>query len=209
MEKCPFCFGKNGTMEKDRVIIENTVAYAVRSLYPVTEGHTLIISKAHERDYLLLLNREIIACHELLYHMASKLHSEDSTITGYNIGVNIGKDAGQTILHAHIHLIPRRKGDVEDPRGGVRHVIPGKGYYPDPMMTEHELEEIRKKQYDVGWEDGFQEGYKEAETELEGRIKAQYNNEFGSMLIREFDRGVEQGRKQVREEMNTAKKEES
>jgi diadenosine tetraphosphate (Ap4A) HIT family hydrolase len=129
MNKCPFCFGEHGDMDKERVIVENQFAYAVYSWYPVTEKHALIIPKMHEKDYLLLFDKELIACHKLLYHMASLISAEDKTVTGFNIGVNVGEDAGQTILHAHIHLIPRRKGDVEDPRGGVRHVIPGKGYY--------------------------------------------------------------------------------
>ena len=97
--------------------------------YPVTEHHTLIIANRHVSDYFDLKKEEIIELNEILNNQKKDLQQLDNQITGFNIGVNIGKDAGQSIMHCHIHLIPRRKGDVEDPRGGVRGVIPSKQKY--------------------------------------------------------------------------------
>ncbi len=145
MTNCPFCFGEHGTMDKERVFTENQFAYVVYSRYPVTEKHALIIPKAHENDYLLLLNREIIACHDLLYYMASLISAEDETVTGFNVGVNIGKDAGQSVFHVHIHLIPRRKGDVENPIGGVRNIIPGTHYQDVEKIPNSESREAMKE----------------------------------------------------------------
>ena len=70
-----------------------------------------------------------MACNMLLHDTKATLQNEDSDISGFNIGINAGASAGHTIFHCHIHLIPRREGDVENPRGGIRHLIPGKGYY--------------------------------------------------------------------------------
>ncbi len=97
--------------------------------YPVTKHHTLIISNRHISDFFELSNDEIKDLNEILKNQKKKLLDLDGKITGFNIGVNIGKDAGQSIMHCHIHLIPRRKGDVKDPRGGVRGVIPSKQKY--------------------------------------------------------------------------------
>ena len=97
--------------------------------YPVTEHHTLIIANRHVSDYFDLKKEEIIELNEILNDQKKELQQLDNKITGFNVGVNIGKDAGQSIMHCHIHLIPRRKGDVEDPRGGVRGVIPSKQKY--------------------------------------------------------------------------------
>jgi diadenosine tetraphosphate (Ap4A) HIT family hydrolase len=80
-------------------------------------------------DYFELKKEEVIELNEILNNQKKELQELDSQITGFNVGVNIGKDAGQSIMHCHIHLIPRRKGDVEDPRGGVRGVIPSKQKY--------------------------------------------------------------------------------
>jgi diadenosine tetraphosphate (Ap4A) HIT family hydrolase len=95
----------------------------------VTEGHTLIIPKRHTADYFDLVPAEVSAVNLLLQDQRKRLLAADSAIEGFNIGVNCGEVAGQTIFHCHVHLIPRREGDVENPRGGVRHVIAGKGYY--------------------------------------------------------------------------------
>jgi len=123
-ERCVFC-----EVPQERKLKENELAYAMFDGYPVTELHTLIVPKRHVRSYFELGQAEINACNQLLAEMKALIGRKDKTITGFNIGVNDGEDAGQTIFHCHIHLIPRRKGDVEDPRGGIRHVIPGKGYY--------------------------------------------------------------------------------
>jgi diadenosine tetraphosphate (Ap4A) HIT family hydrolase/5-methylcytosine-specific restriction endonuclease McrA len=121
---CLFC-----EIPQDRVMAENELAYAIRDGYPVTEGHTLVIPKKHEKSYFELGRPELNACTMLLDELKKELMDGDGSISGFNIGINDGESAGQTIFHCHIHLIPRRDGDVETPRGGVRHIIPGKGDY--------------------------------------------------------------------------------
>ena len=124
-EKCIFC---NKTNCK---IIQSTKHFFIirDTTYPVTKHHTLIITNRHISDYFDLKKEEIVELNEILNNQRKKLQELDYQITGFNVGVNIGKDAGQSIMHCHIHLIPRRKGDVEDPRGGVRGVIPSKQKY--------------------------------------------------------------------------------
>ena len=123
-EGCLFC-----EIPKDRIIIENKLAYAIYDGYPVTDKHTLIIPKRHIDNYFDLHQPEVNACNQLIQEMKDRVDSEDSSVTGYNIGINNGEDAGQTIFHCHIHLIPRRVGDVDEPKGGVRGVIPSKQKY--------------------------------------------------------------------------------
>ena len=89
----------------------------------------MIITNRHIENYFDLTKNEIIELDEVIKQQKKELLNLDKNISGYNIGTNIGKDAGQSIMHCHIHLIPRRKGDVEDPRGGVRGVIPEKQKY--------------------------------------------------------------------------------
>ena len=121
---CLFCF-----MPKERVISENELVYAIRDKYPVTPLHSLIIPKRHVVDYFSLTKDELLSCDVLLKEVKDSIQSDDELVEGFNIGINSGEVAGQTIFHCHIHLIPRRIGDVENPRGGVRHLIPGKGDY--------------------------------------------------------------------------------
>lgn len=121
---CIFC-----DLDKDRVILSNKLVLSFRDNFPVTPLHTLIIPKRHVKDYFELTQDEVIACYEIIKRLKQDLTKEDPSIEGFNIGINSGEVAGQTIFHCHIHLIPRRKGDVENPRGGVRHIIPGKGFY--------------------------------------------------------------------------------
>ena len=121
---CIFC-----EMPSERVIAENELAYAILDAFPVTEGHTLIIPKRHVSDYFSLYQPERNAMQRLLEEQRQNILNADSTVTGFNIGNNVGEDAGQTVMHCHSHLIPRRKGDVEEPRGGVRGVIPSKKKY--------------------------------------------------------------------------------
>ena len=116
-------------MPADRIVVSNNLAYAVKDGFPVTEGHTLVIPKRHVTDFFGLTDDEVMACHQLLKKLRFTILSQDNLVEGFNIGMNAGAAAGQTIFHCHIHLIPRRKGDVENPRGGVRHTIPGKGFY--------------------------------------------------------------------------------
>ena len=108
---------------------EGELAYAIRDEFPVTRLHTLVIPKNHVEDYFSRSEEELLGCDTLLKKVRVELLAEDETISGFNIGLNAGKDAGQTIFHCHFHLIPRRKNDVPHPRGGVRHLIPGKGDY--------------------------------------------------------------------------------
>lgn len=95
----------------------------------MSAGHLLIVPRAHRVDYFDLLDSEIEDINSLLRAMREKLLREDDSITGFNIGANCGADAGQTVFHCHVHLIPRRRGDDPSPRGGVRAVIPGKKSY--------------------------------------------------------------------------------
>jgi ATP adenylyltransferase len=124
---CLFCDIQSE--DRLRIISENTLAFAVRDGFPVTEGHTLFIPKRHALDYFELTQVEINAINQLMAQQKDLLQNSDKTIEGFNIGMNCGEVAGQTIFHCHVHLIPRRKGDVENPRGGVRHIIAGKGFY--------------------------------------------------------------------------------
>ena len=124
-EDCIFCKKINCKILKQLkyfFIIRDTA-------YPVTEHHTLIITNRHISDFFELSDEENIELNQILKDKKKELKDLDSNISGFNVGVNIGKDAGQSIMHCHIHLIPRRKGDVEDPRGGVRGVIPERQKY--------------------------------------------------------------------------------
>jgi diadenosine tetraphosphate (Ap4A) HIT family hydrolase len=124
MSSCVFC-----TPQEDRVFLGNELAYALRDAFPVTRLHSLIVPRRHAQDYFSLTADELLACNDLLHRARELLKSDDQSVEGFNIGANVGAAAGQTIFHCHFHLIPRRSGDVENPRGGVRHLIPGKGAY--------------------------------------------------------------------------------
>ena len=121
---CLFC-----SIKESGLADENTLAYASYDTYPVSEWHCLIIPKRHVKDYFELTNDEVIACNDLIKKIKEKILLKDPLVKGFNIGTNAGKIAGQSILHCHIHLIPRREGDVENPQGGVRSVIPLKQHY--------------------------------------------------------------------------------
>ena len=124
-DQCIFCNKTNC-----KVIQTTKHFFIIRdTAYPVTKHHTLVITNRHVSDYFELKKEEIIELNEILNNQKKELQKLDDQITGFNVGVNIGKDAGQSIMHCHIHLIPRRKDDVEDPRGGVRGVIPSKQKY--------------------------------------------------------------------------------
>ena len=129
LENCLFC--DLHTKDKKRIVAENTLAFVIRDGFPVTEFHTLIIPKRHTLDYFGLTQAEINAINRLIFEQKNFLDKQDKTIGGYNIGMNCGEVAGQSVWHCHAHLIPRRKGDVEYPKGGVRHVIPLKGNYSE------------------------------------------------------------------------------
>ena len=124
MHDCMFC-----NLREDKSFLQHPLAYVMWDGFPVTRLHSLVIPRRHAEDYFALTREELIACDDLLRKAREVVKAEDSTIQGFNIGVNVGSVAGQTIFHCHFHLIPRRTGDVENPRGGVRHIIPGKGDY--------------------------------------------------------------------------------
>jgi ATP adenylyltransferase len=128
-ENCLFCDIQ--TKDKKRIISENTLSYVIRDGFPVSEGHTLIIPKRHVLDYFGLTQGEVNSINSLIHEQKELLDRKDKTIQGYNIGMNCGEISGQSVFHCHVHLIPRRKGDVEKPKGGIRNVIPHKGYYED------------------------------------------------------------------------------
>ena len=125
MTDCPFCYDNI----KDRIIAEQNSVVAIKDSYPGTEGHLLIIPKRHMADYFSIDETEKKDTDDLIIQLKNSILAKDHSVTGFNLGVNIGESAGQTIFHAHIHLIPRRNGDTPNPRGGVRGVIPDKMSY--------------------------------------------------------------------------------
>ena len=125
---CLFCNSETMTLTGS-----NDLVYCIRDKYPVTLHHTLVIPYRHAETYFDLTQEEVAACNALLFSQKEELQKIDSTITGFNIGMNAGADAGQTVMHCHIHLVPRRKGDMADPAGGVRGVIPEKQKYGEKL----------------------------------------------------------------------------
>jgi diadenosine tetraphosphate (Ap4A) HIT family hydrolase len=110
------------------VEVYNSV-FAIKDKYPVTESHLLILPKRHTRDYFSMTAKERMDADKLIRVLRNRITRDDPTVTGFNIGMNAGVSAGQTIFHAHIHLIPRRDKDTPNPHGGVRGVIPEKMAY--------------------------------------------------------------------------------
>ena len=125
---CKFCDIQDGYPE-DRLIGENEFSYAIIDRFPATKLHSLVIPKRHVADVFDLVEPELSAMTALLAKIRGFILNEDPSVEGFNVGVNSGVVAGQSIPHVHIHLIPRRQDDVEDPRGGVRGVIPKKRPY--------------------------------------------------------------------------------
>lgn len=119
---CLFCKDPRG------VSLERELAYSARDSYAASPGHTLVIPRRHVASFFELSSDEVQACMELINEEKALIDQEFNP-DGYNIGVNVGPAAGQSIFHVHIHIIPRYQGDVENPQGGVRHVIPKKGHY--------------------------------------------------------------------------------
>lgn len=118
--ECIFCQRENG---------DDPLAFMFEDHYPVTKGHTLIVPRRHVADYFELHQAEKNAIDRLMVSRKAELEASDPLISGFNIGINVNESAGQTVFHVHLHLIPRRDGDMDDPRGGVRGVIPGKQRY--------------------------------------------------------------------------------
>ena len=113
--------------ERDR-LFENEIGFVIYDKYPVNEGHCLVIPNRVYSEYFDSTPEEIRGLNELLFKTKDYLDKEYKP-TGYNIGINCGEDSGQTVFHLHIHIIPRYKGDMDDPTGGVRGVIPSKQKY--------------------------------------------------------------------------------
>src|SRR3954469_16749272 len=127
-------------------VASNGLAFAIRDAFPVTPGHTLVITKRHIPTWFDATREEQQAILDLIDVVKRDLDVRDPKPDGYNIGFNAGEHAGQTVMHLHVHIIPRYRGDVEDPRGGVRHVIPGKGNYlrtaPSPLAVGGEADPL-------------------------------------------------------------------
>ena len=125
LKACIFC----EIATTDRVIDQTDHTFVIRDAFPVTEGHTLFIPKRHVADYFDLNPNEKSDIQELLQKHKAMIEVNDESVDGFNIGINVGATAGQTVFHVHVHLIPRRIGDVDNPKGGVRGVIPAKQKY--------------------------------------------------------------------------------
>lgn len=130
MQKCVFC-----QRERLEVIAENKLALAFNDGCPVSKGHTLVIPKRHVDNFFLASPEEHSAIVELIHEVKHILQDKFSP-DGYNIGANVGPAAGQTVFHFHMHIIPRYRGDVPDPRGGVRKVLPCRSYHPECNKAE-------------------------------------------------------------------------
>ena len=125
MNSCPFC-----NLPRDRIVFDSELALVIRDKFPVSPGHTLIVPKRHVASFCDTTPEEQAALLKLLRIARVDLDHVHHP-AAYNVGVNDGAAAGQTVMHLHVHLIPRFTGDMPNPRGGVRHCIRGKGYY-DP-----------------------------------------------------------------------------
>ena len=127
MSDCPFC-NIDKLVSKDRIVYQDDTWIAIYDNYPVSQGHVLLIPKRHVKTFfeLNILELESVG---LTIGIIKMILDKKYHPTGYNIGANCGESAGQTVMHCHIHVIPRYDGDMDDPRGGVRGVIPGKQKY--------------------------------------------------------------------------------
>jgi ATP adenylyltransferase len=121
---CIFC-----EIARERLLAQNSLAFVVRDAFAVTPLHTLVIPKRHVANYFDLFSSEERAIQQLLRQARTIIVQDDGTVTGFNVGINAGTAAGQTVMHCHVHLIPRRDGDTPNPCGGVRGVIPGRADY--------------------------------------------------------------------------------
>ena len=122
---CPFC---SASIES-KIIERLGTVVAIKDKHSVTKGHVLVLPIRHTLDFFSMTSEEKKDADKLIRILRDRIEKSDSTVTGFNIGANCGKSAGQTIMHAHIHLIPRRNGDTPNPKGGVRGVVPEKMEY--------------------------------------------------------------------------------
>ncbi len=127
MKDCPLCSKKDIVIENG-IAVENDLAYVLTDSNPVSPGHCLIVTKRHVAEFFDATKEEKLAIFELIDQM-KVITDKKLSPDGYNIGVNIGKAGGQSVPHIHIHMMPRYLGDIENPRGGVRGVIPKKQKY--------------------------------------------------------------------------------
>ena len=125
LKPCAFCDFER----RNNKITGRKSVFAIWDQFPVTSGHALIIPNRHTPDFFTMTSQERHEAEEVVFELRENLLKKEPSILGFNIGMNCGEAAGQTIMHAHIHLIPRREGDVENPVGGIRRVIDGKGRY--------------------------------------------------------------------------------
>jgi len=120
---CPFC-----NLPESRIVLANELAIAIRDGFPISPGHTLVLPRRHIDSFFAATKEERMAMLALL-DIAKEALDDEFHPDGYNLGINDGRTAGQTVLHLHQHLIPRYAGDREDPRGGIRWIIPEKAQY--------------------------------------------------------------------------------
>jgi ATP adenylyltransferase len=128
---CPFC-----SIDPSLIVAGDRLVLAIRHAYPVTPLHTLVLPRRHVPGYFDLYLPEMMGIDELLRQLRADIVTADDMVEGFNVGINIGTVAGQTIHHCHVHLIPRRSGDVSDPWGGVRPILPESQIIPDSGPRE-------------------------------------------------------------------------
>jgi diadenosine tetraphosphate (Ap4A) HIT family hydrolase len=116
---CPFC-----SIDKRVIVLQNQLAVVIKDIHPITKWHLLVIPKRHVASWFELEGAEVVACQELLVKARTMILGQDSEIGGFNIAINTGQAAGQTVMHAHIHLIARRSADHRDVRGGKHVFLP-------------------------------------------------------------------------------------
>jgi len=117
-----------------RIFLENDGAVAIRDAFPASELHTLVIPKRHAVTALDLSPEEAAACHELILRVCADIRRLDRSVSGFNIGANAGRDAGQSVFHCHYHVIPRRPQDSGSDLGGIRHAMPGRRIFPGDYL---------------------------------------------------------------------------
>ena len=138
-DDCLFC-----QVPEDEVLAANELAFARWDKYPVSPGHLLIIPKRHYESIFEATADEHAACWELL-QQGRRLIEQQHRPDGYNIGVNVGRAGGQSVFHVHMHVIPRYQGDVKNPLGGVRGVIPFKGVYWSKLFRKNLKNKVKKR----------------------------------------------------------------
>lgn len=121
---CIFC-----NIEKSIKILSGDLAFVIEDSHPVTKYHSLIIPNRHFESFFDITDKELLEINQLIKTRTTQILAKDQSVEGFNIGINIGNIAGQSIFHLHVHLIPRRSGDIQNPRGGVRGIIPEKRNY--------------------------------------------------------------------------------